>query len=125
MSNVLKHKRYVGTVQYSSEDSTFYGQIHGIRDLVNYEGTSASELEQAFKEAVEEYLQTCKDMGKEPDKPYNGSFNVRVSGELHKEASIVAVSNNMTLNELVKSALNYAVGHVNEVVKKGTRQHAP
>lgn len=83
--------------------------MEGIDDLVNYEGTSVRELIKAFREAVEDYLETCKQIGKEPNKTYKGSFNVRIPTELHREAAIYAASKDISLNDFVKTAIQYAL----------------
>ncbi len=64
MRYVIKYKDYIGTVHYSSDDYVFFSQIFGINDLVNFEGGSVDELTQAFHEAVDDYILTCKEMGK-------------------------------------------------------------
>ncbi len=111
MNDTLKYKGYIGTVHYEAEDELFAGKIFGIIDLVTFEGESVAEIKAAFKEAVDDYLETCKSLGKEPNKTYKGSFNVRVSTGLHQKASIMALKNGMTLNEFVKRAIDYAVSH--------------
>lgn len=55
-----------------------------MNDLFNFERFSAQELKMAFEEAVEDYLETCKEIGKTPDKTYKGTFNVRVPAILPK-----------------------------------------
>lgn len=111
MDNVLKYKDYIGTVNYSAEDEVFYGKLFGINDLITFEGDSVPNLKIAFQEAVEDYLISCKHQNKEPEKSYKGSFNVRISSELHKDAAILAQQNKVTLNEFVKAAINYYVKH--------------
>lgn len=61
----LKHKDYLGSVDFSAEDDVFYGKIIGINDLVSYEARSAEELKKEFIQAVNEYLEDCKNLGKE------------------------------------------------------------
>lgn len=117
MGNYFEYNGYTGTVEYSSEDRVFFGKLHGINDLVTFEGTTVDELEKAFKEAVTDYLQTCKNLGKEPDKVFKGSFNVRVSQKLHAETAMLAARKGLNLNEVVKAALSYVVRH-EEVVNK-------
>ena len=63
------------------------------------------ELKEAFKEAVEDYLDICERQGKEPQKAYKGSFNVRIDPELHKRAVLAAMSDNISLNQLVEKAV--------------------
>jgi len=68
MKDCLQHKGYNGTVQFSTNDKVFFGKLEGINDLVTFEGNNVSALESSFIEAVEDYLETCKELGKEPKK---------------------------------------------------------
>lgn len=47
-----------------AEDEVFHGKITGTNDLVSFEGTTVAGLKQAFHEAVEDYLVTCKSWAK-------------------------------------------------------------
>ena len=62
-------------------------------------------VEKEFHAAVDDYLEFCKEIGKEPDKEYKGTFNVRISPELHKKLVIVAMKNGDTLNATVEKAI--------------------
>ena len=106
MNDILSYKNYFGSVHYSAIDEIFYGRIIGINDLINFEGSSVKDLKASFEESVEDYLDFCKELEKSPDKTYKGTFNVIVPSHLHKEASLFAISHNMTLNEFVKRALS-------------------
>ena len=68
MNDILQHKNYYASVHFSSDDEVFYGRILGINDLVSFEGASVKELKSAFEEAVQDYLETCAEIGKEPEK---------------------------------------------------------
>ena len=105
MKNVLEHKGYTGSVEFSNTDETFFGKIVGIRDLVTFEADSVVKLKKAFKEAVEDYITTCKEMGKDPDKEYKGSFNVRLKPKIHRLAAIKSATLKMSLNQFVEKVL--------------------
>ncbi len=105
MSTTMEYKNYVGSIEFSEADGLFYGKVMGIRSLISYEGTTAKELVEDFHAAVEDYLMLCKAEGKEPERAYKGSFNVRVAPELHKQAVIYASDHQMTLNSFVEQAL--------------------
>lgn len=89
-----------------TSEKIFYGKIEFIRDLVTYEASDAETLIRHFHKAIDEYLDECKDLNKNPDKPFKGSFNVRVDPELHKEASLYALQHGDTLNGVVRKVLN-------------------
>ena len=107
MNDILEYKTYYATIQFSAEDEVFYGKVIGINDLVSFEGTTVAKLKAAFQEAVNDYLDTCKELNKLPEKTYKGSFNVRIPSELHRKAARYATLTNMSLNDLVRSAIDY------------------
>ncbi len=106
MNNVINYKGYVGSVEFSEKDNLFYGKVMGIRALVSYEGETAKELVEDFHCAVDDYLLICEEEGKEPEKAYKGSFNVRISSELHRDAAIYAATHQMSLNSFVEKAVS-------------------
>jgi len=109
MNDVLQYKGYYADIHFSAEDEVFYGQLIGVNDLVNFEADSVKGLKKAFKEAVEDYLRTCKEMNKTPEKTYRGSFNVRIPSELHRQAAVIAAVKKVTLNEFVRFAIDLAI----------------
>lgn len=105
-SRVFEHKGYTGSIDFSVEDNTLTGKILFINDLVNYEADTLMGLRQAFEEAVDFYLETCRAENLAPDRPCSGTFNVRVSQDLHRKALVEAARRGVTLNEFVSIALN-------------------
>jgi len=103
--NMLKYNDFYGSVEYSAADECFFGKIIGTADLVTFEGKSVSNLKKAFIEAVEDYLVLCKEVGKEPQKSYKGSFYIRISPELHKAAAVIAGKKGISLNTFVEKAI--------------------
>ncbi len=109
MSNTMEYKGYLGSVEFSEVDGVFFGKVLGIRGLLSYEGSSAKELVKDFHDVVDDYLALCSAEGKEPERAYKGSFNVRVSPELHKRAAICAAAQQISLNSFVEQALAKSV----------------
>ncbi|MFW5762119.1 MAG: type II toxin-antitoxin system HicB family antitoxin [Cyclobacteriaceae bacterium] len=106
MKDILKHKDFIGTVHYSTEDEVFFGKLEGIDDLITFEGDNVDQLKKSFQEAVEDYLAICKSLGKAPHKSYKGTFNVRIKPNLHKLAAYKSVELGMSLNQFVEQAIN-------------------
>ncbi|WP_159243925.1 hypothetical protein [Tenacibaculum maritimum] len=71
MKRELRYKGYNGNIKHNKEDNIYFGKITNITNLVSYEGTSEKELEENFKKAVQDYLETWKDLGKEPNRFIN------------------------------------------------------
>ena len=109
MKDVLTYKNFIGSVHFSAEDKVFHGKIEGISDLITFEGQTVSELIKAFHEAVNDYLELCKEAGKEPERPFKGSFNVRIPSDLHRKAAKKATIMGISLNQLVQKALEEKV----------------
>lgn len=96
--NTMEYKSFAARVEYSEDDGCFIGHIAGIRDVVGFHGDSVVELCAAFEEAVDDYLATCKKLGKLPNKPYSGQFRLRLPPEVHARAAMVAESRGKSLN---------------------------
>ncbi len=107
--NTLVYKDFVGSFNYIEEEEKHYGKIQGISDLVTFEGTSIAEIKSAFIEAVEDYIELCKEVKKDPYKSFKGTFNIRISSELHRQATLKAKKHNLNLNQFVQKAIEQAV----------------
>lgn len=115
MNDILEYKGYYGNVHFSAEDETFIGEVIGINDTIVFEGETVEELKASFFESVEDYLDACREVGKDPDKTYKGSFNIRISTDLHRDAAMLAAIKKISLNDFVRYAIN-------EVVAKEKKQ---
>ncbi|OHD22300.1 MAG: DNA repair protein [Spirochaetes bacterium GWB1_59_5] len=109
MNDVLSFKDYIGSVHFNAEDEVFFGKIEGIEDLVSFEGNSVSELKKAFKDAVTDYLSLCNENGKNIEKSYKGSFNIRIPPEIHRQAKRLALMKGISLNQLIQKAVEAEV----------------
>ncbi|MBR3954367.1 MAG: type II toxin-antitoxin system HicB family antitoxin [Clostridia bacterium] len=109
MNKVLEYNGFLGSIEFSLEDNILFGSLLYINDLVTYEGETLEELRETFKEAVDEYLEFCKECDKEPEKPFKGVFNVRIPPEMHKKAVYEAERRGITLNQLIGDAIRNEV----------------
>ncbi|HZG28982.1 MAG TPA: type II toxin-antitoxin system HicB family antitoxin [Ensifer sp.] len=112
MNNVITYKGYSARVDYDAEDEIFFGRIAGITDGVGFHGESVAELKTAFHEAVDDYLETCRKIGKPPEKPYSGKMMFRVDPEIHRRAAIAAELSGKSLNQWAEDVLAKAAGSV-------------
>lgn len=109
MKNIIQYKGYLSKIEFDTEDLVLRGKIEGINDLITFETNDILRVEEEFKNAVEDYLEFCKEEGKEPEKEYKGSFNVRISPSLHKSLAIVSLKNGESLNASVEKAIEQYV----------------
>jgi predicted HicB family RNase H-like nuclease len=105
MNNTLTYKGFFATVEFSDEDNLLFGKIEGINDLIMFEGSSVKEFKKIFKEAVNDYIEICKQSNKPCHKSFKGSFNVRVKPEVHQRAARLATMKGISLNQLVQNAI--------------------
>jgi len=105
----LEYKGYTGSIEYSPEDNLLYGKVLGINGLISYEGETGKYLEDDFKGAIDAYLEDCKELGKTPEKPFKGSFNVRIPASLHQRAALLAIEAKTSLNNFVAEAIRSRV----------------
>jgi predicted HicB family RNase H-like nuclease len=101
--SALRYKDFQGSVDF--EDDRLIIRILHIDDLVTTEIDSASTARAAFAELVEDYLATCAELGKQPCKPFKGSFNVRVTPELHRQVAMAAADVGESMNAWISNAL--------------------
>ncbi|MHC1727840.1 MAG: type II toxin-antitoxin system HicB family antitoxin [Syntrophobacteraceae bacterium] len=106
MKDMMKYKDYYGSVHYSDEDRLFFGKVEFVRALISYEGTDVQSLRQAFEEAVDDYLETCKEEGITIEKPFKGSFNIRVGADLHQRVAMAAAQKGISLNKYIADVLD-------------------
>jgi predicted HicB family RNase H-like nuclease len=109
MKNILNYKGYTGSVVFDADDKIFHGRVLGLSSaLIGFEGATVAEIEKDFRDAVDDYLTMCTKQGKVPEKPFKGSFNIRLNPDLHGRLVINAANKGMTLNGYIKTILEKA-----------------
>ena len=107
---MMEYKGYIGKVEIDDEVGILYGEVINVRDVITFEGTSVEEVQQAFHESVDDYLEFCAERGESPEKPFSGKFVLRLPEDLHRQAYIQAKLKNKSLNswvtEVLQSVLN-------------------
>ncbi|MDY7002374.1 MAG: type II toxin-antitoxin system HicB family antitoxin [Thermodesulfobacteriota bacterium] len=107
-NDVLKYKDYVGTIEVDTENKILHGKVLGISDLIMYQGKNLEALEKDFQEGVEEYLDLCKEKGKEPEKSFSGRVLVRMPPELHCSIALKAKKQGKSINSWIAETLSQA-----------------
>ena len=60
-----EYKGFTGEYRFEEEDNIYFGKISNITDLVTFEAQyDGVEAQKAFEEAVDDYLELCKEVGK-------------------------------------------------------------
>jgi predicted HicB family RNase H-like nuclease len=113
----LTYKGYTGILEVDLDAGELFGRTVGMRDLITFQGRTVEEARRSFEESVDFYLSCCEEEDKQPDRPYSGRFNVRITPELHRKLAILAESRGQSLNELVSATLTIAAGEAPTQVK--------
>ncbi|MBO4438236.1 MAG: type II toxin-antitoxin system HicB family antitoxin [Spirochaetaceae bacterium] len=103
---MMTYKGFIGSVEYDDEAHVFSGEVINTRTVITFQGTTVDEIENAFHDSVDDYLEWCKEDGIEPEKPYSGKFNVRLTPLFHSQVAIAARKMNMSLNSFVEKSLH-------------------
>ncbi|MAS03277.1 MAG: toxin-antitoxin system HicB family antitoxin [Ahrensia sp.] len=106
--NTLTYKGYSARIEFDEEDEIFTGRIAGINDVVGFHGESVAELKTAFREAVDDYIETCSHAGRAPQKPFSGKVMFRISPETHRKAAVAAELAGKSLNAWAEEVLEKA-----------------
>jgi len=103
----MKYKGYEAVVEYDEEAHLFHGEVLHLRDVITFQGESVAELEQAFHDSIDDYLDFCAERGEEPEKSYSGKLILRLDPELHKTITYQARRSNKSINTWISEALEH------------------
>jgi predicted HicB family RNase H-like nuclease len=86
----MTHDGYVA--ELDEEAALFHGEVINTPDVLTFKGRALEELKAAFADAIADYVEWCRERGKEPQRPYSGNFTMRMSPELHRRVATAARS---------------------------------
>ena len=110
MKNAMTYKGYAARVEFDAQGRIFFGRIAGIRDIVSFHWETVNELETAFKEAIDHYLDTCARLGDEqPNKPYSSKLTFRIPPSIHAAIATAAETSGKSLNKWVVDTLDQVI----------------
>lgn len=103
---MLNYKGYHGKVEFDEEAGLFHGEVVDLRDVITFQGKSVEELEQSFRDSVDDYLDFCHQRGEEPDKPFTGRLTLRLPTDVHRKVYVRANKEGKSLNEFISEKLS-------------------
>ena len=110
----LKYKGYSGSVEYSPEDDCLFGKVLGLNGtLISYEGSSIEEIKRDFEESIDCYLESCRERGIEPAKPYSGRLILRMPSQLHEDLAEKANAIGTNINDFVLLSIKHELESAN------------
>ncbi len=97
--NMMKYKNYVARIEFDEDDRIFVGRLAGIDDIVSFHGSNVDDLETAFHESVDHYLEVSKTTGLPAQKPYSGKIMLRVDPSIHAAVATAAEIKGKSINQ--------------------------
>lgn len=104
-NNLIQYKGYHARIEYDADDNIFVGSVLGINDVLAFHSNNTKDIEKKFHDCIDDYLDLCKKINKEPEREYTGSFSVRVEPEAQRVAVLCAAANNISFNQYVGKAI--------------------
>ncbi len=102
---MLSYKGYTGHVEYDDTAGIFHGEVLDLRDVITFQGKSVEEIEQAFRDSVDDYLEFCEQRDEKPDKPFSGRLMLRLPPHLHRKVYVNALREGKSLNQWIAERL--------------------
>ncbi len=107
---MLKYKGYTATVQFDDEAMIFHGEVIGLRDVITFRGKTPQEIKHEFEISVNGYLDWCKELHQEPEKPFSGNLHLRLKPDLHAKLATEAKYEGISLNNYINKTLQKTIG---------------
>ena len=104
--NMLTYKGYHGKVEYDDEAELFHGEVVDLRDVITFQGRSVEELNLAFRDSIDDYLEFCDNRGEEPDRAFTGRLMLRLPTDIHRKVYISAKKEGKSINEYISEKLS-------------------
>jgi predicted HicB family RNase H-like nuclease len=101
----LIYRGYAAAIEFDAEDGLFVGHISGLNDVIGFHDDTVEGLKSAFREAVDDYVETCARVGKPPEKPFSGRVMFRVDPDVHAKAALAAQLTGKSLNQWAEEKL--------------------
>jgi len=114
-NNILEYKRYIAQLDFDLEDGIIIGKVTNTKDSISFHASNLPDIKQAFKDIIDTYLKTCEEEGIEPSKSYSGKFNLRITPDLHRELSIEAAQEGVSLNDLTEQLLKSSLSNKHNI----------
>ena len=109
MMNIMEIDGYKAVIKYDPEIEMFRGEFTGLNGGADFYAKNIEKLKKEGAISLKVFFDMCAEDGIEPRKEYSGRFNVRVSGDLHKDIARAAAAEGKSLNQWVVDTLTHEV----------------
>jgi predicted HicB family RNase H-like nuclease len=110
MKKMKAYKGYTATVEFDADEMVLHGRVDNLRDVISFQAASVENLQPAFEEAIDDYLDLCSERGEQPEKPFSGKFVLRLDADLHREIALRSARERKSLNAWIVDVVSAALG---------------
>lgn len=108
MATIMRQGEYVATVEYDPDIDLFFGNVINLSSPLTFYGRSTEELKREFVKSIQTYLEVCRERNLQPEKPFSGRFNIRMTPEQHRRYTYQAAAEGKSLNAWAIEAMEQA-----------------
>lgn len=101
----MEYKGYKAVFEYDDETEAFHGRVVGLQDVITFYADTVDGLKAELAVSVDDYLAFCEERGRQPDRPYSGTFNLRIDPELHRAVHVCAEKLDKSINTYIADTL--------------------
>lgn len=108
---MMEYKGYTASVEFDETVGRLHGRVvnSGPYPIATFEATDVDGIKREFHRSIDEYLDSCKEDGVEPRKPFSGRLNLRLGPDLHQRVVCAAAESGVSLNNWIMQALEKSV----------------
>jgi predicted HicB family RNase H-like nuclease len=77
--------------------------------LQEMSGETVTELTADFHNAINHYLDVCRQRGEKPQKTYSGKLTLRISPDIHANIAAAAAHTGKSINKWVAETLDHVI----------------
>jgi len=67
---MIEYRGYIAHFFFDESTQLFQGRVANTHDLITFQGKSVKEIQEAFKDAINDHIEWCKKHGRELKKPF-------------------------------------------------------
>lgn len=98
--NIIEYKRYIALLELDLDEGIIIGRVINTHETISFHAENLNQIKEVFHNVIDTYLIACEEENIMPSRPYSGKFNLRITPDLHRELSVKAAEENVSLNDL-------------------------
>jgi predicted HicB family RNase H-like nuclease len=108
MATIIQYDKYIAAIEYDPDIDLFFGSVINLSSPLTFYGKSTEELKREFEKSVQTYLEICRERNLQPEKPFSGRFNIRMTPDQHRRYTHRAATEGKSLNTWAIEAMEQA-----------------